>query len=298
MMNEEIPKMAGREEVIAAIQKAVEKANGERVSLDQFLKESGLRYNEVFNHFARWDDALEAAGYRFRRHNAMIETAALLEDWGRVARQLQRPPTRADYRVMGNYATRTLTVRFKKWGCIARAFMEFAGDGPKWADVRKLIAAAPDDAGVKPAKKPNGNSPVSSQGLRQTQLKYQRRARASRRERGRKEAETPVFGQRLGMAALEHAPTNEAGVVYLFGVLAERMGFCVERMGQSFPDCEVKRLVGPDVWERLRVEIEYESRNFKLHKHPADGCDLIVCWVHNWPECPVEVIALKDEAMK
>lgn len=107
-----------------------------------------------------------------------------------------------------------------------------------------------------------------------------------------------MFGQRLGMAALEHAPTNEAGVVYLFGVLAERMGFCVERMGQSFPDCEVKRLVGPDVWERLRVEIEYESRNFKLHKHPADGCDLIVCWVHNWPECPVEVIALKDEAMK
>jgi len=22
------------------------------------------------------------------------------------------------------------------------------------------------------------------------------------------------------------------------------------------------------------------------------GCDLIVCWVHNWPECPVEVIEL------
>ena len=23
-------------------------------------------------------------------------------------------------------------------------------------------------------------------------------------------------------------------------------------------------------------------------------CDLIVCWEHNWPECPLEVIELKS----
>jgi hypothetical protein len=46
-----------------------------------------------------------------------------------------------------------------------------------------------------------------------------------------------------------------------------------------------------------RIEFEYESRNFREHGHPPDGCDMIICWIHNWPECPanLEVIALKDE---
>jgi len=32
-----------------------------------------------------------------------------------------------------------------------------------------------------------------------------------------------------------------------------------------------------------------------LHGHEWSECDLIVCWEHNWPECPVEVIELKKE---
>jgi hypothetical protein len=40
------------------------------------------------------------------------------------------------------------------------------------------------------------------------------------------------------------------------------------------------------------LNFELESRNFLLHKHDPKGCDLIVCWVHNWPECPLEVIEL------
>jgi hypothetical protein len=27
--------------------------------------------------------------------------------------------------------------------------------------------------------------------------------------------------------------------------------------------------------------------------HPAAHCDLIVCWKHNWPECPLEVLELR-----
>jgi len=28
----------------------------------------------------------------------------------------------------------------------------------------------------------------------------------------------------------------------------------------------------------LRIEFEFESRNFKKHKHRRDKCDVIVCW--------------------
>jgi hypothetical protein len=30
------------------------------------------------------------------------------------------------------------------------------------------------------------------------------------------------------------------------------------------------------------------------HLHDLSGCDLIVCWRHNWPECPVEVLELSQ----
>jgi hypothetical protein len=42
-------------------------------------------------------------------------------------------------------------------------------------------------------------------------------------------------------------------------------------------------------WQLVNVEIEFQSRNFLLHQHDAKICDVIVCWEHNWPECPEEI---------
>ena len=39
-----------------------------------------------------------------------------------------------------------------------------------------------------------------------------------------------------------------------------------------------------------RVEVETHSKNFYLHKHDITQCDMIICHVHNWKECPVPVI--------
>jgi hypothetical protein len=36
------------------------------------------------------------------------------------------------------------------------------------------------------------------------------------------------------------------------------------------------------------------SRNFLKHGHRVEDCDMIVCWVHNWPECPLHVLELKE----
>jgi len=106
-----------------------------------------------------------------------------------------------------------------------------------------------------------------------------------------------ICGGPLEIGGLRNAPVNEQGVVFLFGVLAERLGFRVEALQNGFPDCEAKRLIAPDVWQTVDIEFEYKSRNFRQHGHPPEGCDMIVCWVHNWPECPksLEVIALSEE---
>jgi hypothetical protein len=67
----------------------------------------------------------------------------------------------------------------------------------------------------------------------------------------------------------------------------------VLRFQSAFPDCEALREVVKGQLQRMKLEFEFESRNFLRHGHRIDGCDGIVCWKHNWKECPLEVIELR-----
>jgi hypothetical protein len=40
------------------------------------------------------------------------------------------------------------------------------------------------------------------------------------------------------------------------------------------------------------------SSEFRRHRHDANRCDLVVCWKHDWPECPVKVLELETEVEK
>lgn len=99
----------------------------------------------------------------------------------------------------------------------------------------------------------------------------------------------------MPLPGMQHAPRNEAGVLVLFGMLAERLGFIVEAVGQRFPDCVAKQAVDAErrAWRRLLIEFEYRSSNFERHGHNPNGCDLIVCWEHDWPRCPLDVLELR-----
>jgi hypothetical protein len=104
----------------------------------------------------------------------------------------------------------------------------------------------------------------------------------------------PVMGRPFDSSPLTNAPVNELGVVFLFGILAAELGFQVESLQGNFPDCEARREVQPGRWQRQRIEFEYESKNFERHGHDPRQCDVIVCWRHNWKECPegLEVVEL------
>jgi hypothetical protein len=104
------------------------------------------------------------------------------------------------------------------------------------------------------------------------------------------------YGPFLNFRGLQHAPINEQGVVFLFGMVAFDLGYVVEGVGTGFPDCEAKRCVSKagDVWERVRIEFEFKSRNFLAHGHDPAACDVIVYWEDNWPDAPVEVLELRS----
>jgi hypothetical protein len=93
-------------------------------------------------------------------------------------------------------------------------------------------------------------------------------------------------------APLDYSPNNEQGVVFLFSHLARKFGLRVERVQTGFPDC-----IAYKDGKRIRIEFEYQSRNFKQHKHRVSGCDWLVCWIHNWPGVPerLRVVELRRE---
>jgi hypothetical protein len=99
----------------------------------------------------------------------------------------------------------------------------------------------------------------------------------------------PVMGEPFDRSPMTNAPVNELGVMVLFGMVAVGLGLQVESVQGKFPDCVAKRQVAPGKWQYLRIEFEYESKNFKLHGHDPKGCDMIVCWRHNWKDCPAEI---------
>jgi len=108
--------------------------------------------------------------------------------------------------------------------------------------------------------------------------------------------EKSIVGDLINFRGLVYSPINENGVIFLFGKVADDLNMYIEEIKPGFPDCIGRRFVGKG-WEKVAIEFEYQSRNFLQHSHDSKKCDLIICWEHNWKECPIEVIELKTEIM-
>ena len=109
--------------------------------------------------------------------------------------------------------------------------------------------------------------------------------------KGIKKKGESAFGDPLDACDMIHAPTNEQGVVMLFGMLAKELKFVVELVQTGYPDCEAKRQGADGKWRRVLIEFEFRSSNFN---HDPRGCDLIVCWEHDTKENEVDVLELKS----
>lgn len=103
----------------------------------------------------------------------------------------------------------------------------------------------------------------------------------------------PLMGAPTQLPGLAHEPVNEMGVLVLFAMLSRQLGFIVDAVQAAFPDCLARMEVQPGRWQPVRIEVEYESRSFKRHGHDARQCDLIVCWRHNWKNCPPNLQVLE-----
>jgi len=91
---------------------------------------------------------------------------------------------------------------------------------------------------------------------------------------------------------LRWAPSYEQEVVMLFGWLLPYLEdiATVEESSDQFPDCLALNADG----KPLRIEFEVTASGFVQHGHDPSQCDLIVCWVNDWPNSPVPVLELRE----
>lgn len=272
-----------KSEVIEAIRAAAGKLG--RVPATAELESlCGIPRNEIRRYFASLRQALRAAGFQPGPELIRQTSQSMLEDWGAVARKLGHLPSGRQYNLAGRSCASAFSKRFGSWSRVPAKFQEWAQENEeqeKWRDVLELIAAK------------RGPTPPAAAVDR---LVSERPDLAGVRHHSPIFPDRPLFAAPLLIPGLAYEPVNEAGVIFLFGVAARRLGFHVERLQAGFPDCEAMREMQPGKWQRVRIEFEFESGNFLIHRHPPGQCDVIVCWRHNWSECPasLEVIELSQ----
>ncbi|MBZ5492129.1 MAG: hypothetical protein LAO76_14445 [Acidobacteriia bacterium] len=263
-----------KEEIMSAITRCAEKL-GRVPSLTDLQRTSKVSESAIRKHFGKYSWALRDCKLRTEGDSRKADMPDLFRDWATVARQLKKIPSVLEYTHLGNYSETPLRMRFGSWKHVPYGLKQYAekhGLAEEWKDILELITA--ND------KKAEG-SMMQEQG--EQSLK-----------RWKALIDRPLYGAPMKPCALAYCPTNEAGVLFLFGSLAVELGFMVTGLQAAFPDCEAMRRVEGGKWQPIWIEFEYQSRNFLQHLHDPNGCDLIVCWEHNWPECPIEVIELRS----
>ena len=282
-----------KQQIVAAVLECAEKL-GHTPSHVELLKHAGVSRKTVRRHFANYAALLAECKLAGTGSGYQAEMKDLFEDWARLVRALKKVPTIAEYELQSRFSVRPLTTRFGMWNQVPyglKLHAEEQGWAAEWKDVIAIVERREEQRKATGALKSEAVNPAAGPDNVRRARRFAARRALEQAETGPgnpKRAGREVFGGLMRPYPLICAPVNEQGVVFLFGAKAEELGFAVLRIRAEYPDCLAFRQVEEGRLELVRIEFEWESRNFLKHMHEADGCDLIVCWRHNWPECPLE----------
>jgi hypothetical protein len=243
-------------------------------SLEEFTKMSPVSHRQIVKHFGGYIGALRATGLELkstigRGHSVPIDK--LFTDWAGVVQKLKKIPSIHEYQLFSQYSCYPLMRRFGTWCQVPYGLKKFAAThslAKKWKRELALVK------GELTAKSAKGGASIHTH-LPPALL------------------DRPFYGQPMWAWPMAYAPVNELGVIFLFGAMSWQLGFVIHKLQGEFPDCEAMRRVSENRCQLVKIEFELESRNFLKHMHDVKGCDLIICWRHNWPECPLEVLELR-----
>jgi hypothetical protein len=343
-------KARSKKQIVAALKAAARKL-GRTPTAGELKFLAGISINQVRGRFPGYRNALHAAGLKPDQSGLRVETAALLEDWARIARKVGAVPVRREYEKAGTYSSECFDKRFQGWMKVPAAFTRAVDAGAlsgDWADVLEKIhhGPIPTKGGCKGLAKKREAARLAreARAAESAHPVHHPLAIETSVSRNNADQQTPVanpqilppplwgkkcvtatmlavfiaelapaglplitaacfprrplkdrplLGAPMSLPAMAYEPVNEMGVMVLFSMLAQQLGFVIESVQGGFPDCQAKIEVEPGRWQHFRIEFEYESLQFKKHGHDPSQCDLIVCWRHNWKNCPPNIQVLE-----
>ncbi len=266
---------ARKKEIVSLLQRAAD--GREHISLPEFVRVSEISKHEIHKHFpdGGYTELLRLAGLSVhpQRQSRTVTDDDVLAEFNRISIDIGTLPTWPQIEARTKL---TRTMIRNRFGSKEKLLCAYKGWLERHDPTSFLLAAI--DAEL-----------LAESGLNREHVELRMESSNSCPPRP-----GLVYGEILNFRGLRHAPINEQGVVYLFGMVSHELGFLIEAVQTGFPDCHGKRRVKGNRWQPVRIEFEYQSRNFLVHGHDAALCDLVVCWEHNWPECPIEVLCLKE----
>jgi len=263
-----------KESIIEKIKEIAMQKGVTSLSRKIFIAESGISEYEYLKFFNTWNEAVTAAGLESQDFAKPYQKENLFQNLREVFEKSEGLCSRTKFNKISSVSHDSYRRHFGSW---QEALINFK----KWLEDNKYdypwITELPDSL-------PDEIIEETQEKSEEADFKKQWKATSGNK-----------YGSFLNFRGLQHAPINEQGVIFLFGMVCLELGFIVEAVQSGFPDCEAKRRIDSkkDHWERVRIEFEYRSSNFREHGHNPTKCDLIVCWEHDWKDCPIEVIELK-----
>lgn len=112
-----------------------------------------------------------------------------------------------------------------------------------------------------------------------------------------------IVGELVGKRGIVYAPVNRAGVLLIFSRLLDEFDMLVEETAEDCGYIIARRRVdtgqpGSSRWERVKIALAYESlelqQNNIIDTDSEAAADLLICWQHNWPDCPLETFELRS----
>ncbi len=271
-----------KQEITTEIRRIADLLKTKHLSKTQFKQNSRISITTIDNKFGSWNQAVAEAGLSpiaqgpsddLKRQKYSDDD--LLQETIRLTGELGKEPTAAEMNARGKFSDEPYKQR---WGTFANArkvayakygFPNKNEQQDSVLDKSQEFPSIPEQIIVPQTYKPSET-------------------------KSRKKVQ---FGEPIDFRGLRFAPINEQGVVFIFGMVSRELGFLIESVRTDYPDCEGKRCIDTkkQLWEHVQIEFEYRSSNFREHGHREEDCDVIVCWIHDWQECPVEVLELKSQ---
>jgi len=288
------------DEMIDALQKISANSELSKVPRHLFLKETGLSIRQVYKAFGSYNNLIKSAGLVptiFPQTGEPIYSDEnLLAEMVQVLHLPDSKPTRIFFEKNASISTSAIERRFGGWINALIRCVELL-DSEQDAH---LINQIMEHKALARKNRHQKTTIIKQDNHSKTETEITNTSNDLRIQSNFPKDSSNYYGDFINFGGLQHTPVNEQGVVFLFGMICQKLGYVVETIQSGFPDCEAKRQIpgGKSKWQRVRIEFEFESKTFRSHGHDPRQCDIIVCWENNWPECPIEVLELKSTINK